>query len=226
MLTRPTDFVALFLSEGNDDEPYWMPGRPASAQTLAEVTGWIQDDLGFEAYREHFQRLAEVIEVCTAEALADRGSGVAATKTIAHPSVLKLAELTGEQQAGISAAALQGLAWFEKCLPLKRDTFLRNQVALRVLVAVLMVIGVKARGYSPAQLAAIAALAAPMRGTGHFDLHAHDAVVKLLAANVKQLPRNETTRADVRMLLDRPQYGAPPQWLVKAQQKLHAHLGL
>lgn len=49
MLTRPTDFVSLFLYEGNDNEPYWAPGRPASEETLAEISALIQDEVGFES---------------------------------------------------------------------------------------------------------------------------------------------------------------------------------
>jgi hypothetical protein len=226
MLASPADFASLFLYEGNAEEPYWMPGWPPGEQTVAEVSRILHDELGFASHQVHFRRLAEVMGTCISEALASRGGSIAATKTIAHPSVLALAHLGPNEQAGLSAAAVQGLVWFNQTKYLGRDAFLRNQVAMRVMVAVLMVIGVKARGFSPAQLAGIASIAAPFRDTGHFELRAHDAIVKLLAANVKNIPKNSKTSADVHQLLDRPQYGSTPQWLVSAEKKLRAHLGL
>jgi hypothetical protein len=146
--------------------------------------------------------LAEVIDVCTAEELESKGSGIAARNATKHPSVIALTKLEFERRASITSAAAQGLVWMDVCGQWVHDTTLRNQIAKRVMTAILVAVGRIKRGYSSAQLAALTRLGVVLRESDGFALRARGAIVEIIAGNIPQLPHDNETLTVLRQLLD------------------------
>src|SRR5215468_2639292 len=129
MLATRTEFVSRFLYQIRDDEFYGNPGTLPKPEVIEQAGVAAKDAIGFDAHRESFTTLAEIIDVCTAEELASRGSGIAARNATKHPRVMALKKLDSAQRASIAAASAQGLAWMEDCRQWVQDHSLRNQIA-------------------------------------------------------------------------------------------------
>jgi hypothetical protein len=220
MLTRPADFLSRFLYQISEDEFYWVPGTPPTPQIVEKAAARAKDDLGFERHRAHFASLADLIDACTAEELESHGSGQAARNAAKHARVMALAKLDPAARAGVAAAAAQGLAWIEACQPWARDSTLRNQVAIRVMAAVLVVAGRVRKGYEPEQLAGLARIGAGMRWCDLFYIRARGAIIEILAANAAACPRDPATLDALRQLLEVAESHANPAPVIKAMASL------
>ena len=203
MLTKPTDFISRFLYHLRDDEWYGNPGAPPTPEILAQVAATAKDTLGFEAHRGHFTALAKIIDTGVAEELAVRGSGIAARNASKHPLVAALGKSDFQDRAGISAAAAQGLVWMEECRQWVQDVTLRNQIAKRVMTAIVVSVGRIKRGYSPAQLAALVRIGASLKDNDVFVVRTRGAIAEILAGSFSSIPRDEGTLLVMRQFLDR-----------------------
>ncbi|MEY2466951.1 MAG: hypothetical protein QOD03_1472 [Verrucomicrobiota bacterium] len=218
-----SEFISRFLYQIRDDEFYGNPGSPPTASVIQKVSTFVKDELGFEAYRTYFITLADILDVCVAEEIAARGSGIAARNASKHPRVVELSKLDSEQRAGISSAAAQGLAWYEQCEDQNwlQDHSLRNQINKRVMTAIIVAVGRIKKGYTQSQLAALARVGISLQTSDTFALRARGAIVEILAGNFINLPRDEDTLTALRSLLDRiaSQPNAAP--VFQAMDKLH-----
>lgn len=181
MITR-AEFISRFLYQIRDDEFYGNPGSLPKADVIQQAATAAKDILGFDDHRASFALLAEVIDVCTAEELELRGSGTAARNATKHPRVVALKKLDSSQRASVAAAAAQGLAWMEDCRQWIQDSTLRNQIAKRVMTAVLVSVGSIGRGYTAAQLTALAQIGASLQDMDVFVVRARRAITEIVAA--------------------------------------------
>jgi hypothetical protein len=204
MLKSPSEFISRFLYHVHtrDDEFYWEPGTAPTPQVVAQASGALKDVLGFAEHQGAFSTLAEVIDICTAEELGSKGNGIAARNSTKHPSVVALTKLNALNRASVAAAAAQGLAWMQECKKWVSETRLRNQIAIRVMTGIIVAVGRIKKGYSPAQLAALARIATSLESADHFILRSRGAIVEILAGNLNCLPRDEGTISAMRGLLD------------------------
>lgn len=201
MSTRP-EFISRFLYRVGDDELYWMPGTPPSAEVIEEAAAAARDILGFDAHSAAFTMLAEVIDVCTAEELESKGVGLAARNAIKHPRVIALTKLESVQRASIAVAAAQGLAWMEDCRKWVQDATLRNQIAKRVMTGIIVGIGRIKKDYSSAQLSALVRIGVSLRDNDVFVLRSRGAIAEILAGSLSNLPHDEVTLKALRRFLD------------------------
>ena len=192
MLTNRAEFISRFLYQIRDDEFYGNPGSLPKSEVVVQASATARDIIGFDAHRASFTTLAEVIDVCTAEELASKGSGIAARNATKHPQVAALKKLDSAQRAGVAAAAAQGLAWMEDCRQWVQDHNLRNQIAKRVMTAILVSVGRIKRGYTAAQLAALAQIGASLRDTDVFVVRSRQAIDEILAGKT---PSNKSLQA-------------------------------
>ena len=180
MLTSRAEFISRFLYQIREDEFYGSPGSPPKPEVIEKATAAAKDIIGFEANRASFSLLAEIIDVCTAEELASRGSGVAARNATKHPRVTALKKLSFAERASIACAASQGLAWMEDCRKWVEDYTLRNQIAKRVMLAVLVSIGRMKRGYTAAQLTALARIGSSLKDMDIFVVRAREVIDEIV----------------------------------------------
>ena len=204
MLTSSSDFISRFLyhARTSEDQFYWVPGTPPTSEIIAQASGVLRDILGFAAHQAAFSTLAEVIDVCTAEELESKGQGIAARNSTKHPSVVALTKLDAGQRASIAAAAAQGLLWMQECRKWVLDTWLRNQIGIRVMTGIIVAVGRIKQGYSPPQLGALARIGASLETKDHFILRSRGAIVEILAGSLNSLPRDTGTLSALRRLLD------------------------
>ena len=136
-----------------------------------------------------------------------------------HPRVLALKKLAPEKQAGLAMASAQTLAWMEQCRKWVPDASLRNQISKRVMMAII-VSGIIKRGYSPAQLSALARVGSKLRDCDIFVLRVRGAIAEILAGLASAISRDEATQTALKKLvksvLERP--NAAPA--TRAAQKL------
>jgi hypothetical protein len=203
MLENRSEFISRLLYSLKDNEPYSNPGKPPAPGTIAAASAAAIDVLGFDAHKEAFTTLAEVIDVCTAEELESKGSGQAARNAAKHPQVLALTKLRPEQRAAIAAAAFQGLAWMEDCRQWVQDATLRNQIAKRVMTGIVVAVGRTKKGYSCSQLGALVRIGSSSRDNDMFVLRSRGAIAEILAASLESLPRDDQTIAGMRNFLDK-----------------------
>jgi len=214
-------FISRLLFQIQDDEPYWVNGTPPTPQLVANACAVAKDEVDFDSHRSHFDGLAEILDACIAEELETHGHGIAARNATKHPRVVALTKSDSQHRAGIATAAAQGLAWYEACNKWVQDHSLRNQIAKRVMTAILVVAGRVREGYSTAQLAAVARLGASMRGMDLFEIRARGAILEILAANIAGLARDKSTLTAIRKLVSfAAEYPANPQPVLKAIEKL------
>jgi hypothetical protein len=202
MVTSCADFISRFLYRVGDDEYYWVPGAPPTPEVIAEASAAAKDVLGFGAHQAAFATLAETIDLCTAEELASKGHGIAARNATKHPAVIALSKLEHDRRAGLAAAALQGLAWMEDCRRWVSDATLRNQIAKRVMAAIVISVGRVKTGYTPAQLDALLRIGTSLKGNDVFVLRSRGAVAEILAGNVSHLPSDKGTLTVMGRFLD------------------------
>src|SRR5215471_17312332 len=105
MLATRTEFVSRFLYQIRDDEFYGNPGTLPEPQVIEQAGAAAKDVIGFDAHRESFTMLAKIIDFCTAEELAARGTGLAARNATRHPKVMALKKLDSAERANIAAAS-------------------------------------------------------------------------------------------------------------------------
>ena len=182
MITNRADFISRFLYQISDDEFYGNPGTLPKPEAIDRAAAAARDFVGFDAHRASFATLAEVIDVCTAEELDLRGSGIAARNATKHPRVAALKKLDFVERASIATAAAQGLAWMEDCRQWVQDHTLRNQIAKRVMLAVLVSVGRIKRGYTTEQLAALAKIGTALEDMDIFVVRARE-VIDEIACN-------------------------------------------
>jgi hypothetical protein len=180
MITSRNEFISRFLYRIGDDEFYGNAGTLPEPEVIARATGAAEDIVGFETHRESFSLLAEMIDVCTAEEIASRGSGVAARNASKHPLVTALKKLDLAKRASIACAASQGLAWMEDCREWVQDHTLRNQIAKRVMLAVLVSVGRNKKGYTAAQLAALARIRSSLEDMDIFVVRAREVIDEIV----------------------------------------------
>ena len=180
MITNRAEFISRFLYQISDDEFYGNPGTLPKPEVIDRAAAAARDVVGFDAHRASFAALAEIIDVCTAEEIDLRGSGIAARNASRHPRVAALKKLDFVARAGIAAAAAQGLAWMEDCRPWVQDHTLRNQIAKRVMLAILVSVGRIKRGYTAGQLAALAKIGAALEDGDIFVMRAREVIDEIV----------------------------------------------
>jgi hypothetical protein len=180
MIANRAEFISRFLYQIRDDEFYGNPGSLPKPEIIEQAASAAKDVLGFDAHRAAFTTLAEVIDICTSEELDLRGSGIAARNATKHPKVIALKKTDSQQRAAIAAAAAQGLAWMEDCRPWVADTTLRNQIAKRVMTAILYSIGRIKRGYTAAQLSALTQIGTSLQDMDIFVVRARDTIYEIV----------------------------------------------
>ena len=202
MPANKTEFIKRFLYQIRDEDFYWIPGTPPTKDVVAQASIATKDVIGYETHRAAFEKLAEVIDVCTAEELESKGHGMAARNATKHPSVIALTKLDSEQRAGVATAAAQGLAWMDDCGQWAKDTTLRNQIARRVMTAILVAVGRIKKGYESGQLAGLTRIGVSLQASDGFVLRARGAIVEILAGNISNFPRDKGTCKVLGELLD------------------------
>jgi hypothetical protein len=202
MVASRADFISRFLYRVGDDEYYWVPGAPPTPEVIGKATAAAKDVLGFDAHQAAFTKLAETIDLCTAEELASKGHGLAARNASKHPAVISLGKLEPDRRAGLGAAAAQGLAWMEDCRPWVPDATLRNQIAKRVMAAIVVSVGRVKTGYTPAQLDALLRMGTSLKDNDVFVLRARGAIAEILAGNLGHLPKDKGTSTVMENFLD------------------------
>ncbi len=185
MVINRAQFISLFLYQIREDEFYGNPGSLPSPAIVEQAVAAAKDIVDFDLHRSSFALLAETIDVCTAQELALKGSGIAARNANKHPKVIELKNLNPEYRAGIAVAAAQGLAWMENCRPWVKDTTLRNQIAKRVMTAILFSIGRIKKGYSTAQLTALSQIGSSLEDMDLFVIRAREAIDEIVSGASK-----------------------------------------
>jgi len=180
MIANRAEFISLFLYQIRDDEFYGNPGSLPKREVIEQAAAAAKDIIGFEKHRAAFGVLAEVIDVCTGEELAMRGSGVAARNATKHPRVAALKKLDAVDRASFAVAAAQGLAWMEDCRQWVQDHTLRNQITKRIMLAILVSVGRIKRGYTAAQLAALERIGASLEDRDIFVVRAREVIDEIV----------------------------------------------
>jgi hypothetical protein len=183
MLATPAEFISRFLFRIRDDEFYGNPGEQPKPELIKRAGLAAKDVVGFASHCESFTMFAEIIDVCTAEELASKGSGIATRNATKHPRILALKSLDPIQRASIAAASAQGLAWMEDCREWIQDHSLRNQIAKRIMVAILYSVGRIKRGYTPTQLTALAKIGKSLQDMDIFVIRARDTINEITSKN-------------------------------------------
>ena len=191
MLTNRTDFLARFLHQLRDDWTY----VPPTPKTIAQAAAAAKDEIGFDMYRAQFMTLAHIMDTCAAE---DLWGG----NPLKHPRVLALAKLEASQRAMIAVAAAQGLVWMDQCQKWVQRNTPKESIALRVMAAALLVAGRVGSGYSAPQLAALARIGASSQDMDLVAISARGAIAEILAANIREFPRDKETRIALKQFLD------------------------
>jgi hypothetical protein len=205
-----TEFLSRFLHQLRDDWSY-SPPTPATIQQAVAVS---KDEIGFEKYRAQFVELAAIMDTCVAESLWGGNP-------LKHPRVIALAKLEPSQRAAIAVAAAQGLVWMDQCRQWVQRNTPKESIALRVMAAVLLVVGRVRNGYSAPQLAALARIGASSQDMDLVVISARGAIAEIMAVNTLQIPRDKETRIALKQFLDfTASYPHNLQRVVKAINKL------
>ena len=204
------EFLSRFLHQLRDDWSY-LPPTPATIQQAVAVS---KDELGFDMYRAQFTTLADIMDACATESLWGGNP-------LKHHRVLALAKLEPSQRAMIVVAAAQGLVWMDQCGRWRQHNTPKNEIALGVMTAVLIVAGRIRGGYSANQLAALARIGASSQDMDLRFISARGAIAEILALSIRELPRNKETLTALKQFLDfTARYPANLKRVAKAIDKL------
>lgn len=209
MFNNHDEFITRFLHRLRDDWTYSSP----STETIQEATAVSRDEIGFDRYCAQFTILTDIMDACATESLWGGNP-------LKHHRVLALAKLEPSQRAMIVVAAAQGLLWMDQCGRWRQHTP-KNEIALGVMVAVLIVAGRFRGGYSADQLAALARIGASSQDMDLRFISARGTIAEILALNIRELPRSKETLTPLKQFLDfTARYPANLNRVVKAIDKL------